>query len=68
VTASENLSNAGWPAAQDRLAALSSDNLHTVAESTHAGVVDDPDGSAESVRAITAVVHAVSTGSALATH
>ena len=67
VTASENLGDEGWPAAQDRLAALSTDSLHTVAESSHAGVVDDPDGAAESVRAITAVVHAVSTGSALAT-
>ena len=38
-----------------------------VAESTHAGVVEDPTAAAESVRAITAVVHAVSTGSALAT-
>ena len=67
VTASENLGDEGWPAAQDRLAALSTDSLHTVAESSHAGVVDDSDGAAESVRAITAVVHAVSTGSALAT-
>jgi len=67
VTASENLGNEGWPAAQDRMAALSTNSLHTVAKSSHAGVVDDPHGSAESVRAITAVVHAVSTGSALAT-
>ena len=67
VTASENLGDEGWPAAQDRLAALSTDSLHTVAESSHAGVVDDSDGAAESVRAITAVVHAVSTGSAVVT-
>lgn len=67
VTASANLGNEGWPAAQERMAALSTDSLHTIAESTHAGVVDDPDGAAESVRAITAVVHAVSSGSALAT-
>lgn len=67
VTASENLGDEGWPAAQDRMAALSTDSLHTVAESSHAGVVDDPDGAAASVRAISAVVHAVITGSALAT-
>ena len=67
VTASENLGNDGWPAAQDRMAALSTDSLHTVAESSHAGVVDAPHGAAESVRAITAIVHAVVTGSALAT-
>ena len=67
VTASESLGDEGWPAAQDRMAALSTDSLHTVAESIHAGVVDDPDGAAASVRAITAVVDAVSTGSALAT-
>ena len=53
--------------AQDDLALLSTNSIHTVAESSHAGVVDGPQGSAESVRAITAVVHAVSTGSALAT-
>ena len=67
VTASEELGNDGWPAAQERMAALSTDSLHTVAESSHAGVVDAPQGAAESVRAINAVVHAVSTGSALAT-
>ena len=67
VSASDSLGDEGWPAAQDRMAALSTDSLHTVAESSHAGVVDDPDGAAASVRAITAVVDAVSTGSALAT-
>jgi hypothetical protein len=49
------------------MAALSTDSLHTVAASSHAGVVDDPDGAAASVRAITAVVLAVITRSALAT-
>ena len=67
VSASDSLGDEGWPAAQDRMAALSTDSLHTVAESSHAGVVDDPDGAAASVRAITAVVDAVITGSALAT-
>jgi pimeloyl-ACP methyl ester carboxylesterase len=67
VTASENLGNEGWPEAQDRMSALSTNSLHAVADSSHAGLVDDPHGSVESVRAITTVVHAVSTGSALAT-
>ena len=67
VSASESLADEGWPAAQDRMAALSTDSLHTVATSSHAGVVDDPDGAAASVRAITAVVRAVITRSALAT-
>ena len=67
VSASGSLGDEGWPAAQDRLAALSTDSLHTVAASSHAGVVDDPDGAAASVRAITAVVDAVITRTALST-
>jgi hypothetical protein len=67
VSASDSLRDEGWPAAQDRMAALSTDSLHTVAASSHAGVVDDPDGAAASVRAIDSVVDAVITGSALAT-
>ena len=67
VSASGSLDDEGWPAAQDHMAALSTDSLHTVAASSHAGVVDDPDGAAASVRAITAVVRAVITGSAVAT-
>jgi pimeloyl-ACP methyl ester carboxylesterase len=67
VSASDSLGDEGWPAAQDRMAALSTDSLHTVAASSHAGVVDDPDGAAASVRAIDSVVDAVITGSALAT-
>lgn len=67
LTASENLSTEGWASAQDRIAALSTNSLHRDVESTHAGMVEDPDGSAASVRAINAVVQAVRTGSALAT-
>lgn len=66
VTASENLSTEGWPAEQDRLAALSSDSIHSIVRSSHAGVLEDGQGSAASVAAITAVVHAVASGSPVA--
>jgi pimeloyl-ACP methyl ester carboxylesterase len=67
LTTSESLGTEGWAAAQDRLADLSTDSLHRDVESTHAGLVEDPPGSAESVRAITAVVDAVGSGSPVAT-
>jgi hypothetical protein len=67
VTASENLSTQGWPAAQDRLAALSSDSVHSVARASHAGMLEDPVGAEASTTAITAVVHAVATGAPVAT-
>lgn len=67
VTASENLSTEGWPAEQDRLATLSSDSIHSVVNSSHAGVVEDGPGSDASVAAITAVVHAVGSGSPVTT-
>jgi pimeloyl-ACP methyl ester carboxylesterase len=63
LTASENLSTEGWSAAQDRLAALSSNSVHRDVRSSHAGMLEDPDGSAASVAAITTVARSVSTGS-----
>jgi hypothetical protein len=63
LTASENLSTEGWAAAQDRLATLSSDSLHRDVRASHAGMVEDPEGSDASVAAITTVVRSVSTGS-----
>ena len=65
VTASENLTTEGWADAQDQLAALSANRVHRVADSTHAGLVEDERGAAASVRAITQVVAAVRTGSPL---
>ena len=53
VTASENLTTEGWKGAQDRIAALSTNRLHRTADSTHAGLLEDPHGARESVRAIT---------------
>lgn len=62
LTASENLDTEGWSAAQDRLAALSSDSVHRGVRSSHAGMVEDPDGSDASVAAINAVARSVRTG------
>jgi pimeloyl-ACP methyl ester carboxylesterase len=65
VTASENLTTTGWSDAQDRLAGLSANRVHRVADSTHAGLLEDEHGSTESVRAIAQVVAAVRAGSPL---
>ncbi len=68
VTASENAEGTkGWAAAQDRMAALSTNSTHWTADTTHVGLLDDADGSAESVRAIAAVITAVRTGTPMAT-
>jgi pimeloyl-ACP methyl ester carboxylesterase len=67
VTASENADETlGWAAAQDRMAELSTNSTHWVADTTHVGLLDDASGSTDSVRAITAVVTAVRTGTPLA--
>jgi pimeloyl-ACP methyl ester carboxylesterase len=67
VTARENADGTtGWAAAQDRMATLSTNSSHWVADTTHVGLLDDAAGSTDSVRAITAVVSAVRTGSPLA--
>ena len=63
VTARENADGTkGWSAAQDRMAALSTNSVHWTADTTHVGLLDDANGSTSSVRAITAVVIAVRTG------
>ena len=63
LTASENQSTKGWPAAQTNLAALSGDSVHRTVRSSHAGMVEDPNGSDASAAAIEAVARSVSTGS-----
>jgi pimeloyl-ACP methyl ester carboxylesterase len=64
VTARENADGTkGWAAAQHRMAALSTNSMRWTADTTHVGLLDDANGSAESIRAITAVVTAVRTGS-----
>ncbi len=53
VTASENAEDTeGWAAAQDRMAALSTDSEHLTAPASHQGLVDDDLGAAASVSAI----------------
>ncbi|HEY6749286.1 MAG TPA: alpha/beta hydrolase [Mycobacteriales bacterium] len=59
---------AGWAAAQDRLATLSSTSSHRLADTTHVGLLDEPDGAGVSVRAITDVVRSVRTGAPLPPH
>ena len=68
VTARENADGTkGWAAAQDRMAALSTNSTHWTADTTHVGLLDDAKGSTDSVRAITAVISAVRTGAPMAT-
>ena len=57
----------GWPAAQDRLAALSSNSSHRAADVTHAALLDQQHGAAISARAIDDVVQSVRTDSPLVT-
>ena len=67
VTARENAEGTkGWAAAQERMAALSTNSTHWIADTTHVGLLDDARGSVDAVRAITAVVAAVRTGTSLA--
>jgi pimeloyl-ACP methyl ester carboxylesterase len=67
VTAAENANGTkGWAAAQDRMAALSTNSTHWVADTTHVGLLDDAAGSTDSIRAITEVVTSVRTGTPLA--
>jgi pimeloyl-ACP methyl ester carboxylesterase len=69
VTAAETQQGvAGWPAAQDRLAALSSTSSHRLADTTHVGLLDDPRGADISGRAIADVVRSVRTGAPLPAH
>jgi pimeloyl-ACP methyl ester carboxylesterase len=66
VTATGTLHDTkGWSAAQDRLAALSSNSSHRILDTTHAGVLDDEQAALASTSAITAVVAAVRTGTSV---
>ena len=62
LSATESLEGAGWAAAQDQIASLSSNHIHRSVDSTHAGMLGDKDPAAESVRAINEVLDAVRTG------
>jgi pimeloyl-ACP methyl ester carboxylesterase len=66
VTSRENADGTtGWAAAQDRIATLSTNSSHWIADTTHVGLLDDAAGTPDSIRAITAVITAVRTGSPL---
>jgi pimeloyl-ACP methyl ester carboxylesterase len=52
LTASESQQTDGWSAAQDHLAALSTESVHQVVDSTHVGLLEDQHGSAAAVAAI----------------
>ena len=51
--------------AHARMTALSANSSHRQAEATHAGLLDEEDGAATSVRAVDDVVQAVRTGTTL---
>jgi pimeloyl-ACP methyl ester carboxylesterase len=65
LTTSESLGTGGWKAAQDKLAALSDNQLHRDVTSTHAGLITDEHPAAESAHAIIEVIAAVRTGAPL---
>ncbi|MFN2504698.1 MAG: alpha/beta fold hydrolase [Acidimicrobiales bacterium] len=66
VTAGEG-QQAGWSAAQVRMAALSTNSSHRVAPATHVSLLTDKSDSSYSVGAIGDVVRSVRTGSPLPT-
>jgi pimeloyl-ACP methyl ester carboxylesterase len=69
LTATESLRDTtGWSAAQNQLAALSSNSSHRIIDATHAGLLDDEHASGAAALAITDVVHAIRTRSPLPTH
>ena len=60
LTARESLDGThGWARTQDRLAALSTNTVHLVVDSTHMGLLEDPGPALQSATAITRVVDAV---------
>lgn len=64
VTATESIhKHTGWMGLQDRLAELSNNSQHRVADATHAGLVDDEESVAMSAQAIVDVIESVRTES-----
>ncbi len=66
LTAAGNDGDPSWLAAQNRMAALSTNNSHRLADATHAGLLDEERGAEQSARAIDDVIRAARTGSPLA--
>lgn len=68
LTSAENARDTdGWTTAQEQMTALSTNAVRREAATSHAGIVEDPDGAAASAHAITDVVQAIRTGTAVAT-
>ena len=68
LTSAENARDTeGWSQAQSAMAELSRNAVHGEAAASHAGMLEDPQGAAASVRAIASVVGAVRTGAPLTT-
>jgi pimeloyl-ACP methyl ester carboxylesterase len=65
LTAAGHESDAAWTAAQDRTAGLSTNSSHRQADATHAGLLDEEGGAADSVHAIDDVVRACRAGTNL---
>ena len=66
LTAAGHESDAVWNAAQDRMAALSTNSSHRQGDAGHGGLLDEPAGAQQSADAITDVVRAVRGGMTLA--
>lgn len=58
--------DAGWSAAQDKFATLSTNTVHSIAGTTHAGMLVDSPGAANPTTSIDRVVRAVRTGRSVA--
>jgi pimeloyl-ACP methyl ester carboxylesterase len=68
VTAAGHESDAVWNAAQDRMAALSTNSSHRQADAAHAGLLDEEVGARQSAHAIEDVVRAARTGTTLSSN
>lgn len=67
LTSAENARETdGWTVAQERMTALSTNSVRREAATSHAGIVEDPNGAAASVHAITTVVQTIRTGTTVA--
>jgi pimeloyl-ACP methyl ester carboxylesterase len=66
LTAAGHASDAVWNAAQDRMAALSTNSSHRSADAGHGGLLDERSGAQQSTSAIDDVVRAVRGGMSLA--
>ena len=67
TSADTALDTDGWSEEQERMTALSTDAVHREVAASHAGMVEDRDGSAASVQAIASVVRAIRSGTSVTT-